>query len=267
MKTHLAITTAALTLAASFLSSAAHAQSFNQNIVAIFGAGNPDTGWTVDTDSGITLALRAKNRETGSTDNIGGVYEVPTGLQQPNNNRARWNWEFSIDSGAVNLSAFDYYVGIDTDPSAGISHTIVDALTHFGDNSYGNDQTLNGQGVEGPSTTYASVFNISQQSQNLVFSGQDPIAPANYDYELYAVEKGAGPLADKLSSVSITVVVGTGGATVQELIDAIALNATNHGDYVTKINELVKYLQGGGVINKDEKKAILTAATKSSVGK
>jgi hypothetical protein len=190
------------------------ADSYNQTITAIFGSGNPDTGWTTDSANGITLALRGKHRVTGSTTNTNGVYgPYTTGLVPPSNNRAFWNWEFSINSGAANLNAnYDYYVGIDTDPSECIDYTVVDALLSWNDNSYGNDATQNGQGSEGPSAVLAPSNNIAQQSQNLVFVGGNPSLDATYNYELYAVAKGAGPGGAKLVSVAITVIVGTGGA-------------------------------------------------------
>lgn len=190
--------------------------AYNQNIIAIFGTANPDTGWTTDTNNGITLALRGKDRATGSTANVNGVYgPYATGLVgSPVPNRATWNWEFSINSGMVNLSAYDYYVGIDTDRSQCINYTVVDALTNWTDNSYGNNGTANGQGVEGtsgPPNDYATTFNIAQQSQNLVFVGGNALLPGTYSYELYAVEKGDGPAGVRLASVGITVVVGAGG--------------------------------------------------------
>lgn len=62
-------------------------QSYNQSITAIFGSGNPDTGWTVNQAGNVMLALRAKNRVTASTFNEDGVYPEPAGLVPP------INWE------------------------------------------------------------------------------------------------------------------------------------------------------------------------------
>lgn len=261
------ITAAALSLTGCLFSTIASAEQYEQNIVAIFGSGNPDTGWTVDSDNGLTLALRAKNRENGSTANNLGVYYEPVGYQAPQNNRARWNWEFSINSGTENLDAYDFYIAVDTDPTVGVSQYIADALLTFADNSYGNDQTANGLGVEGTAATYAGMYNISQQSQNLVFWGQDPTIDGTYDYELYAVAKGDGYNGQKLASTSITVVVGDGGDTVEDLLAELAANATNHGDYVADVNDLTKYLIAGGAIDKKQRQMILTTAAKSSVGK
>src|ERR1043165_8294800 len=120
---------------------------YNQTITAIYGTGNPDTGWTADTRNGIQLALRAKNRVEGSTTNATGVYSFPVGSAP----RGAWNYEFSINSdvtGGTNpLSTYDYYISTDSDPSQCIRYTTVNALEYWNDSSYGNNTTANGAGV------------------------------------------------------------------------------------------------------------------------
>lgn len=147
--------------------------------------------------------------------NINEVYTYDVGTIPPANNRAKWNWEFSINSGAANLDVgYDYFVAVDTDPTQCTAYTVVNALTFWSDNSYGNDTTANGAGVEGTSGApdgLASIYNIAQQSQNLVFAGGNPNIDATYNYELFAVVKGSGPDGERVASVGITVVVGVGG--------------------------------------------------------
>ena len=92
-----------------------HADLYNQNITAIYGGGNPDAGWTTDSGNGIQLGLRAKNRDTGATPNVNGVYAFSTGYNAAHT-RALWNYEFSINSGTPNLSYYDYFLGVDLDP-------------------------------------------------------------------------------------------------------------------------------------------------------
>jgi hypothetical protein len=191
------------------------ADSFNQTITAIFGSGNPDTGWTTDTASGVTLALRGKDRDNGATPQptTPGVYEFPTGFSINNPARAKWNWEFSIDSGSVNLSDdYDYYIAVDVDPSECADYVVINALTSFNDNSYGTNATANGQGTEGTAAALAGSNTIAQNSQNIVFAGGDPDLDATYDYELWAVAQGDDPTGNRIVSVAIKVVVGTGGA-------------------------------------------------------
>jgi hypothetical protein len=275
------------------------ALSFNQVIVAIFGAGNPDTGWTADSDGNVVLALRAKNRENASTVNASGVYAMPAGLQAPNNNRARWNWESSINSGTNVLSAYDYYLEIDMDRSTGISNLVVNALTFFADNSYGNDSTLNGQGLEGPASTYASIYNIAQQSQNIVFYGLDATLDSTFTYTLYAVPAGAGVNGARIATVSITVIVGAGGplppdsdndgvpdsvdqcpgtiaghavdaqgCSVQDKINQCAEeNPADHGEYVACVVGKANALFKAGIITQAERKFIINTAAQSDIGK
>lgn len=195
------------------------AVTYNQNIKAIFGTGgNPDTGWTADSGAnGITVALRAKNRTSGDTTNSSGVYFF-AGLAPTS--RGLWNYEFSINSGSVPLSTYDYYLSADGNPTQCIMYTTVNPLMLWGDNSYGTNATLNSQGAEGTAGSpdfLADSNNVAQNSQNITFDdypggGQSLIPNATYSYELYAVEKGDGPAGVRLASTSITVVVGGGGA-------------------------------------------------------
>jgi hypothetical protein len=192
--------------------------SFGTSITAIYGSGNPAAGWT---DSGtvkadIQLALRAKNRVTGDASNVDGVY---TFADAPDP-RGLWNYEFSINSdfidGSTKLSAYDYYLSIDTDSSQGISTgTTVDPLTFWTDNSYGDNTTASGQGIEGTSIL-ADSNNLVQNSQNITFLGLPLLDNATYTYELFATSPGEGVDGKRLASVSITVIVGSGGAAVPD---------------------------------------------------
>src|SRR5688572_25029709 len=133
----------ALTLISALTATAWAAVVYNQNITAIFGSGNPNTGWTADTSNGITLALRAKSRLNGSTSNVNGTYTYATAPAP----RGEWNYEFSINSGTDPLSTYDYYISTDGDPSQCINYSTVNPLTHWNDNSYGDSSTANGQGT------------------------------------------------------------------------------------------------------------------------
>ena len=194
---------------------------YDQNITAIYGTGNPNGGWTTETGGGITLGLRGKNRDTGATPNVNGTYSFPTGVAS-NPNRALWNFEFSINSGTAALSAYDYSFSVDLDPSQGTSFLTFNPLTAYGDNSYGNAGTANGQGVEGLAAVLAGINTVAQNSQNIVFLGLDPFENATYDFVLTASSAAGGPQA----SVGITVVVGSGGARVPDAGSTMALLGT-----------------------------------------
>jgi hypothetical protein len=197
------------------------AVQYNQNVTAIYGSGNPDGGWTTETGGGITVGLRGKNRTTGATPNVNGVYTFPTGtVGSPA--RALWNFEFSINSGTAPLSSYIYSLSVDLDPSQGVNFLTFNPLTGYGDNSYGNAGTANGQGIEGLASALAGGNTIAQNSQNIVFLGLNPLLDGTYDYVLTASSAAGGPQA----TVGITVVVGNGGSRVPDAGSTVALLGT-----------------------------------------
>ena len=211
------------------------ATTFNAPITAIFGSGNPDGGWVSSVDNNIELGLRAKDRNTGDTPNNGaGTYSFATGFSSPANNRAIWNFEFSINSddssGTDPLSSYRYVLSYDTNPSQGQTWASVDPLTL--DNSYGNDATANGAGVEPVSVPNAVTLiagnNIAQNSGNIMFAGTYPGFPsptldATYDFKLtaYSVTDTAG--TTPLAQTSMRVNVGQGGAAVPDAGSTLVL--------------------------------------------
>lgn len=259
-----------LLIAALISTSVVSAIDFNAVITAIFGGGNPDVGWNAETQNDVTVALRAKNRTTGDTTHVDDTYYMPVGFAPGSITRAAWNFEFSIRTGNGPVGQLDYYLLVDLDPSVGVNYNALNVLTTWTDNSFGNDATPNGGGIEaGDQTVLANTYNILQQSQNIGFAvyGLNPLQNATYDYTLYAVEKGAGSGGVRLASVTIQVVVGSGGATVQDLIDQCAVGVANHGDYVSCVTDLANYLNSGGVITNKERAAIVSAAARSDIGK
>ncbi len=181
------------------------------SVVAIFGSGNPDGSFVTSLNPfyNLNLSLRAKDRLTGASPNNGsGTYLFSPG-SYAGPIRAMWNWEFSINADPANtgtqkLDDFDFYITM-SGPSL-VPFTI-NALTAFSDNSYGDNTTSNGAGVEGLAATYASIYNIAQNSQNIVFAGGSAYALGTYFASLYATELGEGPGGERLAQVDMTVVV------------------------------------------------------------
>jgi hypothetical protein len=106
------------------------------------GSGNPQGGFTVVTDNGIEVGLRAKHRQDPNVihtpDN---VYQVVAGPQSGTvTNRAWWNYEWSIDlqpaaAGDLVLSDFLQYSTMTIqDLTVGASATV--SLPYWSDNSY-----------------------------------------------------------------------------------------------------------------------------------
>ena len=89
--------------------------SYNANVTngVYFGTGNPNGGWTISTENGYELALRAKTYKGAViTPEPGtGKYEVLLGVFGGTGTHPTWNWEFSIDNlnpggSLANLTAF-----------------------------------------------------------------------------------------------------------------------------------------------------------------
>jgi hypothetical protein len=228
MKTlnRLLLLTAFLLCAAPLRLLAVPVMSFDESRTAIFGSGNPDTGWTTSYDSSLNLAvsLRAKNRVTGSTANNGaGTYSYASAPAT----RGLWNYEFSLDSGFAPLSSYDFFLSVDRDSSQGVSYATINPLTHWFDNSFGTIATVNGQGTEGPSFLLAGSNTIAQNSQNITFGGLTGYPGgalvleqnATYTYNLFATASGAGVGGTRLADTTINVVVGNGGEPAQNVPD------------------------------------------------
>ena len=175
----------------------AHAAlAYDQNVTsnAIFGSGNINGGFTVETLGGVEVGLRARERHnlatnspssvTGSQGN--GTYiqnaGEPPGFISPTQNRARWNFDWSINTGTANVSAYTYRLGMDFDPSAGTNFQMFDLINGVNpnplagglalwDHSFGTNATLQSQGIEASGATLPLAladYNSLKASNNLV---------------------------------------------------------------------------------------------------
>jgi hypothetical protein len=185
------------------------------------GSGNPNGGFTVVTDNGIEIGLRAKYRNNPSVINTPNtIYTVVPGAQTNVTsggngaaaNRAAWNYEFSINLrpggvGSLTLGDIDDNSTLKvTDLTTGANFT-VNPLKHWPDNSsFGtvkNDpQILTDWGT--------------QNSENPVF-GDFPLNPStvpgytfdmnaqhNYQFDLSIFADGASvPLASDSIEVDV----------------------------------------------------------------
>ncbi len=142
---------------------------FDQNLPSpgwFDGSGNPNGGFTVTTDNGITTAQRVKLRQDPNViHSSNGVYDVPTGPHPSSPSHAAWNYEFDIgcDLGTCpggNLAAL---LGTSTmtvtDLTSGHTNT-VSMLTWL------DDATWNGSAT---STLFDPTSYIAQNSENPIF--------------------------------------------------------------------------------------------------
>lgn len=217
--------------AASF---SAHADLvFDANVTnnVITGSGIANGGFTVNTAGGVEVGLRARERfdlvtnlptdVTGSNGN--GTYNQNAGEPPgfPASNRARWNFDWSINTGTANVGAYTYRLGIDFDSGIGTNYLTFDLINlPFADHSFGDNSTAAGAGVEAASAAgYAALVassSLVQNSWNMDFFDDathlfDPTANGNYSFFLEAI----GANGAVVSRSDMTVVVGT-GATVPE---------------------------------------------------
>lgn len=128
-----------------------------------FGAGNVNGNFTIGTDNGIELGLRAKNRATGALlDGSSGTYFADPGHYAGGGSKAQWNYEFSFNlSGFSDNEGLSFLLGVDHDPSAGTAYTWVDARTYFGDNATRGSSFQNSQNV-GFRSTPGGAFDVDQ---------------------------------------------------------------------------------------------------------
>jgi hypothetical protein len=129
-------------------------------ITAIFGTGNPDGHWNIvtDTDNNLQLGLRAKERFSAFTGSDGsGGYNFTPGTD--------WNIEFSVNVDAngttgTTLASSGYTFFLDID--GGLATF---PLAIFNDNSYGDNSTANGAGVEGTYALLSLTYSLFQNSE------------------------------------------------------------------------------------------------------
>ena len=208
--------------AKSALLAAALAASVGANastVTAIFGNSVTDQGWTSSTSSGVELALRARLRLPVPTntvnDNGNGTYTHATGAYSlyGYNNLAEWNFDFSINSGTNTINGYSYVLGLDTSPSLAAAYVTIDPFTAFFDNSFGNNGTAQGAGVEAPDfagqTVLAGQNSVAQNSQNFgwLMPTFDPTVNGTYSLYLAAFDRAG----NQIGRTDITVIVGQGG--------------------------------------------------------
>ena len=149
----------------------------------IFGSGNTNRGFTVETVGDLELGLRAKQRYTSANDAIGvgivqdaaGNYLFDSTAQTVPAGRSVWNFDWSINSDIANgttaLDAYSYQIAVYYGPSGAGNMEIYDPLSaistgcYLGTNASGNGgATFDSAGAED-----FNLFNVAQNSVNMGF--------------------------------------------------------------------------------------------------
>lgn len=206
----------------------------DQNVTpdVIFGSGNANGAFTVDSDNGVELGLRGKLRfddanqpQNTFNSNGDGTFTFQAGLPPTgfgfapgSTSTAVWNFEWSINSytsGTVasgrNLDALTYLLEIDFDPSTGTDFLSFDPINGPGcaDHAIGDNSTGNGGGTSvdcsasGADAAYADLLannNVAQNSWNMEFFDSagfpfDGRTPGEYTFRLSAFSADGQNLA------------------------------------------------------------------------
>ncbi len=211
---------------------------YDQNVTpdVIFGSGNANGFFTVERNAaaGVEVGLRAKIPFTNTFNSQGdGTYVFTLAETDHDNNPStpnRFNIEFSVNTDYLGQTgnvtgSLSYEIGIDTDPSEGVSYAFGDPILVDGggflapDHSFGDNSTVNGGGVVAvlydTYINYLNTYNVVQNSNKYQDYAQafsfayDPNIDATYDVYL-AVKDGATILAMS----QIRVIIGAGGTPV-----------------------------------------------------
>ncbi len=194
----------------------------------IFGSGNANGNFTINTESGVEVGIRGKIPFTGLTNfNGDGTYSYSLAETDHDSNDGtdnRWNFDWTINvdaegSSGAKLDEFSYELGLDGDPSFATDFLVFDPITPtddipFYDHSIGDNMTANGGGTEAEGaatyTTLLSNSNVLQQSWRYAFflSGAlenfDPDVPGTY--AVYLLVRNS--LGDVIARTDIQVLIG-----------------------------------------------------------
>ena len=204
---------------------------FDANVTnnVIMGTGITNGGFTVNTAGGVEVALRARERHDLASDlptnvtgsNGDGTYNQnagePAGFGGAGQNRARWNFDWSINTGTAGLGRFTYRLGMDFDAGVGTNFQTFDLINvSYADHSFGNNSTAQSAGVEAApadAAGYATLMassNLVQNSWNMDFFDTlpfvfNPLLNGTYSFFLEAISANG-----VVSRTDIDVIVGTG---------------------------------------------------------
>ena len=186
----------------------------------IFGSGNANNHFAVDTANNVEIGLRAKVAFAGSIapDPGTGVYHFAAGQ--------KWNFDWSVNVnvdglGSATLDDFTYLMELDGDPGLGTSYFFFDPINlPYADHALGTNGTIQnpvtGNKAADPGTYLAALAsdNVAQNSWRYEFfpiPGYDVNLDGEYDVRITAFD-GTGAVA----SQNITVIVGAGAPPIPE---------------------------------------------------
>lgn len=192
----------------------------------IWGSGNTNRGFEVNTFGSLELGIRAKQRLPTPNDQIGvgivrdsnGTYLFDINDVNLPSNRSIWNFDWSINSdiedGSDALNTYTYLISVDYDPSSAFDMRSYDPFSvdgtgfYLGTNSSGNGGTtfLTGD---------LSQANVAQNSVNMGFLTDAPLRAGDFRVSLSAFSGN-----DLIGSTTIDIKVVSAPATALILASA-----------------------------------------------
>ena len=205
-----------------FAGGAGAAISYDANVTpgVIFGSGNGNGYFVVDTNDNIEVGIRAKLRKQGIYNSDGaGTYSFDKGqytYTEPHLPIAMWNYEFAVNvdrdgSSGKTFSSFDVYLSIDIDPSQGQNWVTFSPFDAWTDNSLGDNTTTDATDITDGNY---EAYSVAQNSQNMSWTFPalfDYDVDGTYDFKLYVTEKDH---CEILAQTFMTVKIGDGGCPV-----------------------------------------------------
>lgn len=232
----------------------AHAAiAFDQNVTpgVIFGSGNANGSYTVDTANNVELGMRGKLRHNAAgapentfNSNGDGTYSFATGVAPTQLfPTGVWSFEWAINAdvsgtAGTTLGALTYQLGIDSDASQGVNYNVFDPINGANpnngavcwDHSTGTnattaatDQVANCGAVTAVAD-YAALLASNHVAQNSwkgvwFIPGYDPTVDGTYNFYLAAFDATGAQLA----RTDIQIIAGQGGAAVVPEPGSLAL--------------------------------------------
>jgi len=166
----------------------------------INGTGITNGNFTIGNANGVEIGLRARVRFDGTNlptnDNAqngaGNTYSVPVGQPSPgfsfqpnSSSSAKWNFDWSINTGTASVGSYTYLLSMDFDPTFGINYQAfnpINGTTTCADHAFGNSATAQSGGAYVPSKN-CSLANAATDYANLI--NGNSLVQNSWNYEFF----------------------------------------------------------------------------------
>ena len=233
--------------------------SFDQNVTnnVIMGTGITNGGFTVDRvatgnpvdGQSIEIGLRARERHdlvtnlpsnvTGSQGN--GKYnqnaDEPPGFVGAGQNRARWNFDWSINTrasgalaGGAKVDDYTYRLGMDFDAGFGTNYQTFDLINlPCADHSFGDFSTAQSAGVEVPGNPGAPIGgskcgvanSVADSAAYALLIANNELAQNSWNFDFFDTAFAFDPTANGQYSIFLEAIGATGAVLARSSIDVI----------------------------------------------